>query len=98
LRDQRAGEEADGKETEWKAQKLVLGDESDRANDNDQDQHRDNARRPARNRSHRFAIEQPVERADQAADPGDRMADRACDPLRVTETEFDQHGNEGKRD
>ena len=98
LRDQRAGEEANGEETEGKAQKLALDDQGNRTDANDQHQHRNNAGRAARTRSHRFAIEQPIERTDQTADPGDRMADRACDALRVTETEFDQHGDEGKRD
>ena len=98
LRDQCAGEEANGEETEWKVQKLALDDQGNRTDDNDQDQHRDDARRAARTRSHRFAIEQPVERIDQAADPGYRMPDHTGDAFRVTETELDQHGDEGKRD
>jgi hypothetical protein len=98
LRDQCAGEEANNEETEWKVQKLALDDQGNRTDANDQHQHRNNAGRAARTRSHRLAIEQPIERTGQTADPGDRMADRACDSLRVTETEFDQHGDEGKRD
>ena len=46
----------------------------------------------------RFAIEPMVERFDQATDPRHRMADRAQQLFRVTETEFEQHGDECKCD
>ena len=53
---------------------------------------------PAPARCGRVAVERAVERADQAADPGHRMADRAQQPLRITDAELDQHGEKCKRD
>jgi len=42
-------------------------------------------------------VEPPVERSDQRAHPGHRMADRIRQALRIADHELDQHGQERER-
>ena len=65
--------------------------------DND-DQHRNRTGEPPYARTGRVAVERAVEFADQTADPGHRVADRANKPLRIADAELDQHGEKRKRD
>jgi hypothetical protein len=55
----------------------VLHDKRDRSNDAKEDQDRDNASGAPPVRFDGLAIEPAVEQADQVADPGHGMADRA---------------------
>jgi hypothetical protein len=70
----------------------VLQQISDRAADGADEQYRDHPRGPAPALCVGVAVEEAVERPNQAADPGHRMADDAQQRLRITESEFDQHG------
>ena len=86
------------KYTEWQAEKFAFDDEGNQADHDDDNQQRRGAGQLPRPRTGRFAIERAVEFADQAADPGHRMADGARQRLRITEAELDQHGEKRKRD
>ena len=77
LRDQGAGDDGDGDQSERQAQQLALDNEGDCADDAEEQQDRDDASAASPVRVGHVAIEQAVERGDQAADPGHRMADRA---------------------
>ena len=94
LRDQCACRQCGGEEAEWQTKELVLHDECDCADHTHENDDRDNAQRCTPARLEIAAIKATVERADQAADPGYRMADRGHEPLWITEAEFDQHGDE----
>ena len=76
----------------------MLRDDGDCGDECKKNEQRNNAGKLARLRSGGIAIKKAVERIDQRTRPAHRMADGAKQPFRVTETEFDQHGDEGKRD
>ena len=98
LREQSAGDQRDDENAERQAQQCVLDDEGDRSDNGENDQQRNKARGTARPALGRVPIERAVERADQAADPGHRMADRGRQPPRIAQAEFEQHGQKCKRD
>ena len=45
----------------------------------------------------RVMVERPIERPDQRSHPGHRMPDRIHQALRITDREFNQHGQECER-
>ena len=61
-------------------------------------QDRQNAADPPQHVAIVVAVEAAIEDADEAADPSHRMADDSDQPLWITESELDQHGEKGKRD
>ena len=69
-----------------------------RSNGGSNYQDRQNAANPPRSLAVAVAVEPTIKDADQAADPSHRMADGSDEPLRITESELDQHGDKGKRD
>ena len=58
----------------------------------DKKQDHEDAHRQPGVRPQRRAIEAAIKRADQATHPGHRMADCTHQPIRITNGEFDQHG------
>ena len=77
LCDEAAGDETRGNNPERQPQQLMLDHQSDCADDYYQDHDGNDASGAAFTFAGRIAIEPSVERVDQAADPCDRMADRA---------------------
>ena len=76
LGDRRACHDGEWENAEWQAKQLVLDDERAGPGNAENDCDRDYSR-AAPYRRRRVAVKQTVETADQGADPGHRMPDRA---------------------
>ena len=98
LRDQARGEQSHQQKSETQAQQFMLHDDGNCGNDRQNDEERNSAGEPPQFLPGGFAIEPAIERIDQPPDPARGMSNGAKQAFRITETEFDQHGDEGKRD
>ena len=92
LRDQRARDKRGDEYAERQAKQFALDNECDGPDNGENEQNGDNTRDTTTVRFRSILVEPAVKRADEAADPGHRMADRARQRLRIAQAEFDQHG------
>ena len=96
LAQQCAGRQRRHDPPERQPRQAALDHERDKAHRRDEDQNRDRSGYPTRRRGRAFAVEGAVQRPDQGAHPGHRMADHGHEPIRIADHELEQEGEKGE--